>query len=559
MTAAVAAGPVPADGGAMSRRQRIAADAGFAVLLAVSIGAVNIWHSFHAGRLSAPPAYDDVVYLTSARQWIVGLGLDPVMTSVRALFDQHAPLWTWVAIIGFVVSGGSEAGPYAAASSLLVVYFLGLLSLLRPLPLAVAWSCIVGVATLPFVNHIATEFRPDLIHGACLGLYAVALLQRSVRERSRSTLLLLGAAGGLLLIAKPTAFLPTIALGCTALALRLVLDRLRPGTTWSRDFLAAQAKAILWFCAGVVLVAGPTFVLRYSIIFDYVYRTIIGRRDLYRLDATFVQHLQFYSVGFGGFFALGRGLWVALATFVPCLLVVAIRRDGGGVLACVATAVLVAVAYAIPTVTDVKTYFLGSMFYGTLTAAAIANVSAVGRAVSLPQLLVPARAWLLAAIALSICGVSGYRLYRQPIPLATGFSAAEAENYRLATAQILRVIRDLASRHEQGPNGGRPLRVMFNSPVPTNPTVIEFYANTEGPRRVATISTFLESDLDRLMAAMTRWDVMVVASSTPHPLPGPRLGDALIARLDQRDDFILVESIAQTPSGVVRIYVRRAP
>lgn len=548
---------IPAGGDGMGDRSRVAAEIALAVLIAAVIGAVNIWRSTHTGRLSAPPAYDDVVYLTSARQWIADLAFVPFGASVHALFDQHAPLWTWVAIVGYAASGGLEIGPYAAATVLLVGYFYGILAMLRPLPFPIAWASAIAIATLPFLNHVATEFRPDLVHGAYLGLCAVGVLRRPFLGRLRREQFSLGLLAGLLLVAKPAACLPTIALLGAALAMRLALDVRYDGRA-RREALMAGAKASLWFSFGAILVAGPTFAIRYAQIIAYIYSTLVANRDVWRFEATFAEHLRFYLVGWGGAFALGSALWVGLATFGLRLAAALLSRDRADAWACAATAALVAFAYAMPTITIVKTYFLGSVFYGTLVAASVSNLVAAGRVCALPPRLARARGWILLIAALLIAGWPGYRVYRYPFGLATVFQPEDSQNYRVSTARIWGVVESLARARAGSGANPRPLRVLFNSPVPTNPTLIAYYASAQR-QRIFTGSVFLEADVERAMSAMSRWDVVVLASSIEHPLPGPRMGDVLIERLDQRDDFALVDSFAQTTRGVVRIYARRVP
>lgn len=551
------AADMPAGRSGADDRSRMAAEIAIALLIAAIIGAVNIWRSMHTGRLSAPPAYDDVVYLTSARQWIADLGFVPFGASVHALFDQHAPLWTWVAIIGFSASGGLEAGPYAAATALLVGYFYGILAMMRPLPFAIAWGCVIAIAMLPFLNHVATEFRPDLIHGAYLGLCAVCVLRRPFLGRRRREQFGLGLLAGLLLVAKPAACLPTIALLGAALAMRLALDVRYDGLT-RRAALLAGARASLWFSFGAILVASPTFAIRYAQIIAYIYSTLVANREVWRFDATFSEHLLFYLVGGGGAFALGAALWVGLATFGLRLAASLFSRDRADAWVCAATAALVTFAYAMPTITIVKTYFLGSVFYGTLVAASVSNLVAVGRVCVLPPRFARARGWILLTAAVLIAGWPGYRLYRHPFGLATVFQPEDSQNYRVSTARIWGVVESLAQARAGSGANPRPLRVLFNSPVPASPTVIAYYASAQR-QQIVTGSVFLEADVERAMSAMSRWDVVVLSSAIAHPLPGPRMGDVLIDRLNQRDDFALVDSFAQTTRGVVRIYARRVP
>jgi len=62
--------------------------------------------------------------------------------------------------------------------------------------------------------------------------------------------------------------------------------------------------------------------------------------------------------------------------------------------------------------------------------------------------------------------------------------------------------------------------------------------------------------LDAAAKVLLASDVAIVTSSMPHNLPGPRMGDELIGRMDADPNMCLVDSLPLLTARVIRIYRR---
>jgi len=100
--------------------------------------------------------------------------------------------------------------------------------------------------------------------------------------------------------------------------------------------------------------------------------------------------------------------------------------------------------------------------------------------------------------------------------------------------------------------------ISFSSPYPVTPTTIQLYAVQAGmPLDVR--GELFNRTLDAAEQALLASDVAIVTSSMPHNLPGPRMGDELIGRLDADPSMCLVDSLPLLTVRVMRIYRRGDP
>jgi len=108
----------------------------------------------------------------------------------------------------------------------------------------------------------------------------------------------------------------------------------------------------------------------------YILNVMIQDRDFWTTDESFLRSLMHYSIRSEGRLALNYWLWVglALATARLCLAVMNDRRDVGTACTILAAGLI---AYAIPTLSNVKSYFLGAMFYGVFIVTMMLNFGAV--------------------------------------------------------------------------------------------------------------------------------------------------------------------------------------
>jgi hypothetical protein len=266
---------------------------------------------------------------------------------------------------------------------------------------------------------------------------------------------------------------------------------------------------------------------------------MIHDRDFWVIDESFRTSLMHYSIGFEGGLALNYWLWVglALATLRLCLAVLNDRRDLG--MACTILAAGL-IAYAIPTLSHIKSYFLGAMFYGVFIVTMMLNFGAVV-------------AGLDAVISLFLAnGLPGR------VALPTALTPDQIQDIRLATARVWSLLQQRSQGVEASAQGGKVPVISFSSPYPVTPTTIQLYAVQAGIR-VDVRAQFFNRTLDATEKALLASDVAIVTSSIPHNLPGPRMGDELIDSMDADPGMCLVDSLPLLTARVIRIYRRGDP
>ena len=100
--------------------------------------------------------------------------------------------------------------------------------------------------------------------------------------------------------------------------------------------------------------------------------------------------------------------------------------------------------------------------------------------------------------------------------------------------------------------------ISFSSPFPVTSATIQLYA----VRAYSILDVRGEYFNQTLMLpekALLASDVVVVTSSMPHNLPGPRMGDELIGRMDVNPGMCLVDSLPLLTARTIRIYRRGDP
>jgi hypothetical protein len=137
------------------------------------------------------------------------------------------------------------------------------------------------------------------------------------------------------------------------------------------------------------------------------------------------------------------------------------------------------------------------------------------------------------------------------VPVTT-FSRDQISDMNVAAQRVWSVLQRIAP----AASAGRPLVATFSSPHPVTPATIKLYAMRAGLALDAQQSYFIRT-LDEIEQAMSTSDVAVVASRTmPENLPGPRLGDDIIRRLDANPRMCLIDSIPLLTLKTLQIYRR---
>jgi hypothetical protein len=521
-------------------------------LLTAIIACAGIRTSLKFGRLSIPPTYDDVVYFISAAKWLSAWPSRSFAGSLHALLGEHAPFATITAIAGFLLTPGSYVGHYAINAVVVAGFLSGIAALVWRSSLVDIAICLIGAACFPLIVQAINEARPDLPWGLATGLAIGALLHKPIRSRSLLAVAILGFFCGLATLIKPSA-LPA-SLACFG----AVFLMSSAGDWFDSDNPPGVRNAawrVLIFGLGIALALAPYLSVSFSQITGYIWRTLVENRALWAIDADLYGHAAYYSFGPVGRLALHGGLLVGLALFAARLALGAYLKSNDLVRAVILLSA-VTVAYAIPSASVVKSYFLGAMFYGAFVVATVLNFTAIValmRDTTTDRSFGPIRASsaFRAVILAVLAGVFLRDTILKDAPIATTFDEGTRREVRASTEATWPILRGLAI--EAGNAPGRQLVVSFSSPFPVNPSLIELYAQqAQIPLRVR--GEFFRPRLDDTLRSLTNADVVVASSSLQHNLPGPRMGDDIIRALDSRSDLCVIRTVALPNERVLRIY-----
>ncbi|MCK1719738.1 hypothetical protein IVA81_18715 [Bradyrhizobium sp. 141] len=527
------------------------------VILAAGITAVVAARSLEAsqlhGRLSVPPLYDDVSYFLDAIRWMNAVEDQSIVASVWNLLHDHAPFSTMVALTGLVLFPGSFIGPYLIHAVVVFAFLLGIVWLTWRRPVLEIAVCLIAVSCVPVLWHTVTEARPDLPSGLFIGLAAGAIVSRGVLDRGARALAGLGVACALAVSIKPTAFFATLALLGSSFAIRLFVDCLEAGGL--RTSIRKALGALLWFVlpliATTALLIGPALVETVT----YILHVFVGQRDLWTTGESFSAGLLRFSIGGEGQF--GLHYWLAIGAGLMLLRLVLAAIHGSAALRdAVVLLAAVLIAYAIPSVAAIKTYYFGAMFYGLFIVAMVLNGCA--SLALIEELLVrfglrnDIRRYLLTAgrvLALAfVLQLFLRHVVMGQISTATPLSAQQQESIRLATGRLWSLLREIK------PKTPGPLYVGFSSPYPVTSATIQLYAAQAKMNLVIRNELYYRS-AQETGDALLRSEILVVSSSIQHTLVGPRVGDELIARMDAEKNVCLLDSMS-FPDVSLRVYRR---
>ena len=527
------------------------------VLLASGITVIVASRSLAAsrlhGRLSVPPLYDDVSYFSDAIRWMNAFGSRGVAGSIWDVLHHHAPFSTLVAATGLRLFPETYVGPYLVHAVIVFGFLIGVLWLDRRRPALEIASGLVAVACVPVLWHTVTEARPDLPSGLAVSLAAGAIVYRGVLRRSTWSLAGLGVACAFAASIKPTSFPAALALLGSAFAIRLVVDCIQAGGLLRsiRTAISVLAWFVLPLIATAAVLIGPALVETVT----YILLVFVSQRDLWTTGEGFWVGLLRFSIGGEGRFGLHH--WFAIGSALMLLrFALAAIQGRTAMLDAVVLFATVLIAYAIPSVAEIKTYFFGAMFYGVFIVAMVLNGCAI--MASIESLLAgtalatdTSRHLLTAGRVLALATVLVLFVKHVVIgqlSVATPLSAQQQDSIRASTERLWSLLRDV----KPPPSG--PLYVGFSSPYPVTPATIQLYA-AQARMNLVVRGEMLHRTATATADALLQSNILVVSSSIQHTLVGPRVGDELIARMDAEKGVCLLDSMS-FPDVTLRVYRR---
>lgn len=521
-------------------------------LLTAIIAYGGIRASLRFGRLSIPPTYDDVVYFIDAAKWLSAWPGKSLAASLYALLGDHAPFSTITAVAGFLITPDSYVGHYAINAVVVAGFMFGIAALVRRSGFVDIATCLVGVACFPLMVQVITEARPDLAWGLASGLAIGAIVHKPIQGRSLSAVAILGFCCGLAALIKPTA-LPA-SLACFAIV--FLISTLGG---WFDSTVLPTVRNAAWrmlvFGLATICALAPYLSVSFSQVTGYIWQTLVENRALWALDAGLYDHAVYYSFGGPGRLALGGGLLVGLGLFAGRLALGAYLKSKDVVRALVLL-LAVAVVYAIPSVSVVKSYFLGAMFYGTFVVATALNFAAIA---TLMRDAIDDRGLdriggfgaFRVVVIMVLAGLFLRITIQKDARIATTFDEGTRREVRASSEAVWPVLRGLAI--EAGNSLGRPLVVSFSSPFPVNPSLVQLYAQ-QAQIPLSVRGEFFQPRLDDALTSLASADVVVVTSSLQHNLPVPKMGDDIIRALDGRSDLCAIQTVSLPDNRILRVY-----
>ena len=234
------------------------------------------------GRPSGDPGWDDVGYLLHAKKLLDSLiarGVGP--TFFEFLADQpHSPYMAVVGLLGFILFGIGNVGPYLINSIFVLVLTTRSLLLLPSLTSAQAVFAAAVIIASPFGNFMVGEFRPDVIYALTAAIALMEAYRSSLTQRKPGVREVVMVS--LLFFVKPSFF----AVSFMVLLLVIVVS--------VRDFWFTKS----WFSSVFIqygkfmLLISPVLLWTLPSAYDYVLYRLLGREaELWNAD-TFTQRLE---------------------------------------------------------------------------------------------------------------------------------------------------------------------------------------------------------------------------------------------------------------------------
>jgi 4-amino-4-deoxy-L-arabinose transferase-like glycosyltransferase len=503
--------------------------------------------SIQMGRLSLPADYDDVAYLSSAQQWLNETPMHGIFGNLLALINQHAPIATALAALSFALGGAVDWPPYVANGVLLALTVLGAMLFLKAekLPLWLAGFLALCLVAVPFFQQAVTEFRPDPFAGMAIAFCMLLLFRAPVFSLSRNRQFALGLLFGAALLMKPSVFLAAgfiLAVAVLSSCAGFLIER----KLKLREQAGSIVRSLGWLLAGAMVVFGPYLIAQGGAILGYTYMALFTLADVNDFNGSFAQHASFYATGLGGGgIALGPWFWLGTMT-MAARLVATWRNDPQRLPSLGAGYAALLVIYLVLTLTAVKHYFLGSMFYATFSLFMLRDL-----------------AWLLPRAFVNVDGLNfpygivvlliflAVQTVFVPAPvLVTAVpDPAYRDTIRSATLLVWQVAKDKSAAADGVP---APVTILTNTGNPVRVPAIALQGMRERQEVRFSDGLYVRS-VEEFLALAEKADIIVVSRPIGDPYPGSRLGDALQTAMAENKQFRSVASIAD---GFVQLYER---
>jgi hypothetical protein len=348
-------------GGAFDRDQPLTRRLPIWVLMAVLFTMAMINYSKRVGRLLAAPTYDDVNYMIDAAKRIQVFDLANVYNAVKHWIENppHSPGETLLAMLGFSIFGIHDWAAYAANVLIILGLLLGANILLKDLHLIERIAIALFLLSVPIAGICVTEFRPDCAAGLATAM-AILLTLREGALQTHGQRLGVGLLWAGALLMKPSIFPLTLGLCGLSLALYVCIRWLGEGI---RVREAIHWQALVPVVATAFVLTIPHYISACRHILSYIHVNVIGaKREVWSIAGDWAVQLLYFWSGTGGEVMLYNHTWVLAPLLLLGATAVLYRGKRLETIRLLAMALIIAVAYAVPSVNPVKNWFFASAF-----------------------------------------------------------------------------------------------------------------------------------------------------------------------------------------------------
>ena len=490
--------------------------------LAVLLISAMLSLSARAGRMAMPITYDDVAYALTGFAIYQSLLDGHKLAPLLQLLHEHAPLQSALAVLAQFVFGFHEWAFYAVNGMLVLALVAVVLWIVRPLRLLPQIAIALVVLVTPVTANLVTEFRPDLWWGFLCGLTAYLIFDPRFLRGPLSYQVGTAIVSALALLGKPSGSPATIIFfgyAATASFLLLLREEKQAGRStegyWKRFGL---------FLAAVALLIAPYYLQNIQALYDYLHTGFVEQADIYAMHGIW-NHLAFFSVGPAYRYGLYLTLWLGLIVFLINVVRLLRRSNFPALLRYLAYAAAVFAAYSAPTLSPIKSYYLGGIFYGTFLIFTAHGLVLIFLALQSSS-LAAARA---GAVALLVTSAGIF----QPTPLVPSFDPQDAPDLRAVNEQIV-----AALTREVWAMPRDPLPIVFiPAPAPVTGAYLGLRLGWQG-LKIGGAQGYYVRTLQEQLDLLQQAQFAVLTEITFNRYPGELLSPELIKIVSADENFL---------------------
>lgn len=489
----------------------------FAILSALQL-------SERVGRLALPPAYDDISYFISGFDAFLIYLHGGLTATISELLHHHAPLQSALSMLGDILFGANIWSAYYANGLVVIGLVFVLLAFTRSLIPLARLSIVIYVLSVPLIGNVVTEFRPDLHWGLLCGIAIYLLLSESFILGTWKFAAVTGAIVAIALLDKPTASPATAALIAAAVLVALFLQR-PERSHWHKIGIFVVVACAL---------SGPYFVLNYLEIYRYIHAALVEQADINRYPGSALDQFTYYSYGIPYPYTLSKTLWLGFALFIANCIFLSMLKWRVELKRHVGFAFIVLVSYLIPTLSLVKTPFLGGIFYGTFLlftihglVLALSGLDSLPRGTSGIKSIIPLAGPTL-LIALALIMNSGWKLMNE-------WDQKQSVEWSASATYLENALVDDVKKNEWA----HPPIVFVTASYPLSADSINLISRWRNVSMSGEGGNYIRS-LDEEIDRALKDNYVLISEKYMGAYPGSVLGISLLNWIRKSNEFVLV-------------------